>query len=115
MSLLDTDRVLELLRDGTFEFGDISIITVLEVLRGLEPAKRTQTKKLLEEAFIVHGLDNDIVETYSDLYRRLRHKGESLPDADLLIAATAIARDMTLKTRDEHFERLKALGLKIAT
>jgi predicted nucleic acid-binding protein len=38
-----------------------------------------------------------------------------MPDADLIIAATAISRNMTLKTGDGHFRRLKNHGLKIAT
>ena len=37
-----------------------------------------------------------------------------MPDADLLIAATAIAHDLTLETKDAHFVRLKSLGLKLA-
>jgi predicted nucleic acid-binding protein len=31
-----------------------------------------------------------------------------------LIAATAIAQDLTLETKDAHFARLKSLGLKLA-
>jgi predicted nucleic acid-binding protein len=30
------------------------------------------------------------------------------------VAATAIARNLTLKTRDEHFQRLEELGLRRA-
>jgi predicted nucleic acid-binding protein len=36
-----------------------------------------------------------------------------LPDADLLIAATAIANDLVLETNDSHFSRLKPFGLKL--
>jgi predicted nucleic acid-binding protein len=113
MKLLDTDVLIGMLRERRYEPGAISIITLLEVLRGLGEGKRESVKRLLEESFRVEGLDNEIVQTYCSLYRKLREEGTSLPDADLLIAATAMARKMVLKTGDEHFEKLKGLGLKL--
>jgi predicted nucleic acid-binding protein len=40
MSLLDTDILIELLRERKHEIGAISIITLTEVLRELEAEKR---------------------------------------------------------------------------
>jgi predicted nucleic acid-binding protein len=113
MSLLDTDTVIELLRKKKYEAADISIITVIEVLRGLEAAKRDRVKRLMEESFNIQGLDNETVEAYCNLYRKLKEEARSIPDADLLVAATALSRNMTLKTKDEHFQRLRKLGLKL--
>ena len=59
------------------------------------------------------SLDNEAVTAYCDLYRTLRDGGENLPDADLLIAATAISNGLPLKTGDKHFERLRSLGLEV--
>jgi len=114
MSLFDTDRVVELLRRRRHEAGSISIITLIEVLRGLEAGKRPQVKRLLEESFNILIIDNKVIETYCSLYRKLREEGVPIPDADLLIAATAISSNATLITRDEHFEGLRNLGLKLA-
>ena len=114
MNMLDTDKILGLLREKRYEVGSISIVTLIEILRGLNAKKRPKVKELLEESFNVLGIDNKVIETYCNLYRRLKKEGVSLPDADLLIAATAISHDMTLKTGDEHFERLRELGLKLA-
>jgi len=61
--------------------GSISVITLLELLRGV-----------------------------SDW---LRSRGETIPEADVIIAATAISRGMELETRDEHFVRLVGYGLKL--
>jgi hypothetical protein len=61
----------------------------------------------------VHALDNKVTEAYCHLYQKLRDEGASIPDADLLIAATAISAETTLESRDEHFERLKPLGLTL--
>jgi tRNA(fMet)-specific endonuclease VapC len=93
--------------------GIISIITGLEFLRGVEEKKRLSAKQLLEESFIVLNLDDSILEVYCSIYCKLKEQRILLPDADLIIAATAIAHNPTLKTNDEHFQRLIALGLKL--
>jgi len=114
MNLLDTDIIVELLLERRHEIGAVSIITLIEVLRGLEARKRAGVKDLFEESFNVQSLDNETIKTYCNLYRKLRKEGISIPDADLLIAATAMSRNMALKTRDKHFERLREFGLKLA-
>jgi len=85
----------------------------MEVLRGIEDKKRLQIRKLLEASFSVLNLDDSIIEAYCQIYRKLKEKGDLLPDADLIIAATAMAHDLFLETKDSHFLRLKALGLKL--
>ena len=70
-------------------------------------------RQLLEESFSVLNLDNSIIEAYCQIYRKLKEKGHLLPDADLIIAATAMTHDVVLETNDAHFLRLKALGLKL--
>jgi len=113
MSLFDTETVIGLLRDRRYEAGSISIITLIEVLRGLETKKRAKVKELLEESFNLINLGNEVIQTYCNLYHRLKEEGTPIPDADLLIAATAIAHNLTLKTEDQHFKRLRDLGLKL--
>jgi len=108
------EKLTELLRERKYEAGSISIVTLIEVLRGLEVEKRGRVKKLLEETFNLQNLDNEIIETYCKIYCGLKEKATLIPDADLLVAATAIARNLTLKTRDEHFQRLEELGLRRA-
>jgi predicted nucleic acid-binding protein len=113
MNLLDTGIVIEMLRQKRYSPGAISPLTLIEVLRGVEDKKRTRVKHLLEESFSVVNIDNRIIETYCDVYCKLKKEGTQLPDADLIIAASAMAHDLTLETTDEHFQRLKPLGLKI--
>jgi tRNA(fMet)-specific endonuclease VapC len=91
----------------------ISSITILEVSRGIEDKRRQQIRQLLEESYSILNLNNSIIEAYCKIYRKLKEEGNLLPDADLIIAATAIAHDLTLETKDAHFLRLKALGLKL--
>ena len=113
MNLFDTDIIIEMLKEKKHRSGFVSPITLIEILRGIETKKRTKVKELLEESFGIVNIDNKTIETYCDLYRKLRREGTLLPDADLLIAATAIAYDLSLETRDDHFRRLKAIGLKL--
>ena len=82
-------------------------------MRGVEAAKRAKVKELLEESFTTVPMDNRAIETYCSLYQQLRDEGTAVPDADLLIAATAISRNTNLKTKDRHFERLRNIGLKL--
>jgi predicted nucleic acid-binding protein len=114
MKLLDTDAVIDQLKRREHEPGSIPVITLIEVLRGIPDEKREQAKELIEESYQTIGLDNDAVLTYCTLYRKLRQEGETIPDADLLIASTAISRDMPIQTRDAHFQRLAAHGLRTA-
>ena len=113
MNLLDTDSVIDIMEKNDYVPAIISSITLIEVLRGIEDKKRLRVKRLLEESFSVLSLDNTIIEAYCQIYRKLKHEGNLLPDADLLIAATAIGHDLTLETNDSHFLRLKPFGLKL--
>lgn len=91
----------------------ISFITVLEVLRGIDDKKRLLVRQLLEESYAVLNLDNSTIETYCKIYRKLKEDGNLLSDSDLIIAATAIAHNLVLETKDAHFIRLKPFGLKL--
>jgi tRNA(fMet)-specific endonuclease VapC len=114
MNLLDTGVVIDIMENNNYVPALISPITLLEVLRGVEDNKRHTVKQLLEESFSILNLDNIIIETYCKIYRKLKAEGNLLPDADLLIGATAIAHGLILETNDAHFLRLKPLGLKLA-
>ena len=113
MNLLDTSIIVEMLKNKNYSPGLISPVTLIEVLRGIEEKKRPMVKQLLEESFAVLNIDNRIIETYCSLYDKLR-AGNLIPDADLLIAATAVAYSLPLETKDTHFQRLKPLGLNLA-
>ncbi|MCW4035585.1 MAG: type II toxin-antitoxin system VapC family toxin [Candidatus Bathyarchaeota archaeon] len=114
MKLLDTDAVIDQLRRREHEPGWISVITLIEVLRGIPEGKRRRAKELIDESYDTLSLDNEAILTYCALYQELRERGQVVPDADLLIAATAMSRGIPLETGDAHFQRLKEHGLEIA-
>lgn len=126
-ALLDTDILSAIMRKNsiaterarsylethlTFTF---SVITRYEVLRGL--LAKGATKQLasfdqlcsasrvlpVTDAIIVQG-----ASIYADLYQR----GEMISDADILIAATAIAHGLAVVTNNEnHFRRIRNLQI----
>ena len=111
--ILDTSAIL----DGVVELegkrGGISVITLLEIVRGVKKDQRERTKQLLEESHPVYQIDNDVILTYSEIYNELRETGAIIPDADILIASTAISKNQALKTKDTHFARLEQFGLRL--
>jgi predicted nucleic acid-binding protein len=52
-----------------------------------------------------------ILERYADLRRILRPTGNLIGDMDTLIAATALERNLTLVTSDQHFQRVPGLSV----
>jgi predicted nucleic acid-binding protein len=84
----------------------------MEILRGIEDKRRFQVREFLEGSYSILNLDNKTIEAYCKIYRKLK-EGNLIPDADLIIEATAIAYDLVLETKDAHFHRIEALGLKL--
>ncbi len=93
----------------------ISTVTLLEFLRGVPgEERRVAFLKGLQKLFKIEPVDDLVVLTYCKLYRALRRNGELIEDADLLIAATAIAKGYVLWTKNiKHFERLEKFGLRV--
>jgi len=116
--LIDTSVLIEHFRKRTHLelWGNaISTVTLLEFLRGVPgEERRAAFLKELRKLFKIEPLDDSVVLTYCTLYRSLKRNGELIEDADLLIAAIAIAKDYILWTRNiKHFERLEKFGLRL--
>jgi predicted nucleic acid-binding protein len=75
MILVDTSVLVDMLRKGVPATGYISVVTLIEFLRGVDEARRLETKTLLEEAFNIAPIDNEVVLEYCRLYEGLRRKG----------------------------------------
>lgn len=126
--LLDTDILSELLKQHPLvlqrvrtylaEHGRLafSIITRYELLRGLK-AKQARTQEaaftLLCQASLILPLTDQVVDRAATLYGELHRQGALLPDADLLIAATALESQRTLVTNNlAHFQRVPNLVIE---
>jgi predicted nucleic acid-binding protein len=91
----------------------ISIIAYYEIKRGLISANATTKLKAFEELCTTLGvsaLSLDDVDLASVIYATRKKKGQTIEDADLLIAAQAVARGYTLVTNNaKHFEGIDGL------
>jgi len=118
MKIIDSDVLIDLIKEDKFkevENNAITIITLLEFLRGIEKEEeRKAWKKNIENLMKILNIDNKAILIYTKIYRELRREGKILPDADLLQAAIAIANNLVFCTRNvKHFQRLEKFGLKL--
>lgn len=94
----------------------LSIITYYELLRGLKElgsARRLADFEDLVSHLQLRLLTRRVMGIAADLYVELRERGEPLEDADILIAATALAHDLVLVTDNEqHFRRISELKVE---
>lgn len=90
----------------------VAAVTVTELLVGARDQQAARTlKELLDRHPVVAG-DRDIAELAGELGRAARSAGQTLPLADLMIAATAIYLDIPLLTCDSDFARGRALAAR---
>jgi predicted nucleic acid-binding protein len=91
----------------------ISIITYAELYEGVanSPSRQQRLGQLEElvQTTDVIPIDFDIARAFGELRSSLRASGQPIPDLDALIAATALRYDLTLLSRDRHFERVAGL------
>ena len=55
--------------------------------------------------------DDEIAECYGQVKARLAELGSMIPENDIWIAATCLVLDLTLASRDAHFESVEGLRL----
>ncbi|UUT35729.1 type II toxin-antitoxin system VapC family toxin [Microbacterium elymi] len=87
-----------------------SEVTRLEVLAGMRPREEDATRALFA-AFTWHSMDGRIAEIAGELGRQWLPGNRGIDSADLAIAATAVALDAGLLTRNvKHFPMFSGLS-----
>ena len=129
MILLDTDTISVILRDPVGRVArrvarvreterHTSSVTLGEMLYGLERMPHLVEKRELVENEVVKRLtilpfDIEAARHYARIRARLESEGRPLDDADLRIAAIALAHNLTLVTGNvRHFARVPGLRVE---
>ncbi|AKG21114.1 type II toxin-antitoxin system VapC family toxin [Calothrix sp. 336/3] len=108
------NKLREVTRSGNQVF--LSCITYYEVKRGLLAVNATRQLANFHQFctdYEVLFLDNiDIIEEACKIHADLKTRGTPIQDADVLIAATAIARGLVLVSNDSDLSRVDGLSLE---
>jgi tRNA(fMet)-specific endonuclease VapC len=95
----------------------VSLVTLGELYEGAygspDPEAHLASLERFLTLFTVVPLSDETMRHFGRLRALLRQQGTLIPDFDLLIAATALAHDLVLLTRNRrHFERIPELQLQ---
>ena len=127
MYLLDTDILIYSLKGNEAVLRhverrqhdpmQISVISLMELYYGAHKSERSAANlarvRRMENSFDILQVDHSIAETFGMIKSDLESQGAPLDDFDLVIAATALAFNLTLVTNNEkHFQRLQGLKLE---
>jgi len=94
----------------------ISCITYYEVKRGLLAINATRQLAEFNKFCQIYKIllidDLEIIEIACEIYVDLQRRGFTIQEQDILIAATAIARGLTLVSNDSDLLRVEGLSLE---
>ena len=126
--VLDTDILSLLMRKNAAVLAEagkylsehsqftISIITRYEILRGLKAKGAIKQAERFEDFCLrnrVLPVDDSVIIQAANIYADLYQRGELIADADILIAASAMANECGLVTNNEtHFRRITRLRVE---
>ena len=127
MYLLDTDTIIYNLKGHALVKANlekhandpirITSITLMELYYGAYKSKKVAANvakvRMIEKALDIVTPGPETTEIFGMLKAQLEHKGQQLADLDLIIAACALAHNLTLVTNNaQHFSRIPGLSLE---
>jgi len=126
MYLLDTDTIIFNLKGSLavrknllHHINDpikVSVITLMELYYGAYKSQKVTGNlakiKTIEQSLEIIPVRIESVEIFGMLKSKLQKSASRLDDFDLIIAACALANNLTLVTNNEkHFQRIEGLKL----
>lgn len=120
---VDTSRLTDLLRGdarlaerlGTCDEVWVPLMVMGELKAGFLGGTQRHRNEALVQRFLARPTvsvllpGRETAEHYARLFVQLKRARTPVPDNDLWIAALALEHDLTLITRDRHFERIAQL------
>jgi tRNA(fMet)-specific endonuclease VapC len=119
--LLDTNIIIALFADEASvrtklaQADEVFIpsIAIGELYYGARKSGRTQDNLARVDELVANsavlGCDAETARRYGEVKNGLRLKGRPLPENDIWIAALALQHNLTLVTRDAHFQEVENL------
>lgn len=109
--LLDTSVIVEMMRyRRPYQYASVSSITVVEIVRAFKTeSEMVESMNFMRRMFYVYEIDDEVILSYSKLYQALKENKQKMADADLIIAATSLAKNEVLYTKDHDFEAVEKL------
>lgn len=93
----------------------VPIIALGELYYGAERSARIEANLAAIENFLsgrtILNCDTETARWFGRILRRLHAKGRPIPDNDIWIAAIAFQHDLTVLTRDKHFDDVDGVSL----
>jgi tRNA(fMet)-specific endonuclease VapC len=94
----------------------VSVVSYGELVYGAEKSKSVEknlkTVSEIKDIFPITDITTNVMDVFGKIKAHVQKIGKPTDDMDLLIAATAIANDMTLVTHNtKHFENIPNLKL----
>ncbi len=125
---VDTNRLTDLLRGdaqlaerlGACDEVWIPLMVLGEIKAGFHGGTQRHRNEALLQRFLAKATvsvllpGRETAEHYARIFVQLKRAGTPVPDNDLWIAALALEHDLTLITRDRHFERISQLPRETA-
>jgi len=120
---IDTNRLTDLLqgdarlaeRLGACDEVWVPLVVLGEIKAGLHGGTQRHRNEALLQRFLAKATvsvllpGRETAEHYARIFVQLKRAGTPVPDNDLWLAALALEHDLTLITRDRHFERISQL------
>ena len=122
--LLDSNIIIDIFRgdkktisrvkqiDGVY----VPVIVIGELYYGANKSDQTPKRKLeveqLEEMVTVLNITRSTARIYGEIKDKLRAKGRPIPENDIWIAAISLEHQLTLITKDKHFENVEGINIE---
>lgn len=123
--LLDTNIVIALFAgeqsiiDSLKQANEIFIpyIVIGELYYGAQKSGKSQTNLNRVDEFVQTNVildsNHETAQWYGQLKNQLKKKGRPIPENDIWIAALAFQYNLTLVTRDSHFDEISSITIEI--
>ncbi len=120
---IDTNRLTDLFRGdsalanflGACDEVWVPLVVLAEIKAGFYGGTRQPANERLLQLFLAKPTvrilyaGRETAEQYARIFVQLKRAGTPVPDNDLWIAAMALEHDLTLVTRDGHFNEIPQL------